>query len=139
MISFCLKNYLMSFPNNSFEIKILMTDMSHNFHNAISENFGANYNWLWCSFHVIRAFKIKLNTLVKYSNLRAIIKGNFLISIIFSTELNKFCKYICNKHINFYTYFHRVFVTSIPQWSLTHRFLSRLNTNCFAEAILYLK
>ena len=51
----------------------------------------------------------------------------------FNSALSIFCNKLKRINLSFFNYFHNIFVKNKREWTMAFRWLSRLNTNCFAE------
>ena len=139
VISYCLNKFKQFYSGHFFEIKVFMSDMARNFNNAIIEVFGQSHIWLWYAYHFFNNFNKNLIEKVKDKESRKILGEDFYkLTIImdiptFNSALNIFCNKLKRINLSFFNYFHNIFVKNTREWTMAFRWLSRLNTNCFAE------
>ena len=116
-----------------------MSDMARNFNSSIVEVLGQSHIWLWCAYHFFKIFNKNLIEKVKDKENRKVIGDEFykITTIIDIPTLNLSLNIFCNKlkiiNLGFFNYFHNIFIKNTRKWTMVFRWLSRLNTNCFAK------
>ena len=118
-----------------------MSDMAQQYYSAWEEVFGGdNTKYLWCTWHVDRAWRDGLRRYIRergaqreiYHQLRVLLRETEKAK--FTTLLTKFFTLNKENWSAFTEYFHSTYCSHIEQWAMCHRIGTPMNTNMYSEA-----
>ncbi|KAI2800808.1 hypothetical protein BLOT_012380 [Blomia tropicalis] len=144
MISHFLSKIKNRLPS-TFQSKVLMTDMEITFSKAWQATFGGNTVYLYCAYHVKKAFNQQINTKINANDLKnqVRLKINKILTSLEEKEFNKevlnfqqYCK--SNNLFSFLEYFEKYYLNEnsrypINRWAYCKRKYLGINTNMIIE------